>query len=127
MVTGFFPKQKAYIEKEIGTGILKTSDRDFEKEELWHKQMLDGGFKYNEEYNFYFSKDGALMDDTNATLAEYFSNERHLECITNGYEVAVGEASPLGKMCGLKNGIYCKNYLEVIENLEREKETGMQK
>ena len=84
MVTGFFPKQKAYIEKEIGTGILKTSDRDFEKEELWHKQMLDGGFKYNEEFNFYFSKDGALMDDTNATLAEYFSNERHLECITNG-------------------------------------------
>lgn len=127
MVTGFFPKQKYYIYREIGTGIVKTSDRDFETEELWHKQMLDGGFKYNEEFNFYFSKDGALMADTNATLAEFFTIQYYANCISNGYEVSIGEASPLGKMCGLKNGIYCKNYQEVIANLTSEKETGMQR
>ena len=126
MVYGFYPKQKAYINEERVPGhITRTQNRDLKQEEEWHNQLLDAGFAYNEEFDFYYSKDGALMLDTDDSIEKFVSIPRYSECLDRGYEISYGDPTPLGKqLFGCKRALYCKNYQEVINNLIQENQEG---
>ena len=101
MIKGFYPKAKDYIKVETKPGhFLKTQDRNYEQEELWHRQMLDSGFKYDEEYDFYYSEDGALMADTDTSIEEYVAIPKYSKCLDRGYEISYGAPTPLGKQFG---------------------------
>ena len=124
MIKGFFVKQKAYIRKILDNGvIIGTRDRDYEKEEKWHQKMLDAGFQYNEEYNFYYTDEGALMIDQIAPNEDFMTIPVIAECAAAGYEMGYGKASPFGIENGYNTGLYCKNYEEILERYKGERNT----
>ena len=125
MVYGFKPKQKAFINKETVPGhFTRTQERDLEKEDKWHNQLLEAGFSYNEEFDFYYSKDGALMTDTDTSIEEFVAIPRYSECFDRGYEISYGDPTPLGKQMGYQRALYCKNYQEIINNIIKENKSG---
>ena len=125
MVYGFYPKQKAFINKESVPGhFTRTQERDLKKEEEWHNQLLESGFSYNDEFDFYYSEDGALMTDTDTSIEEFVTTPRYSECLERGYEISYGSPTPLGKQFGHQRALYCKNYQEIINSLIQENQTG---
>jgi hypothetical protein len=121
MIKGFFTKQKAYIRKILDNGVvIGTRDRDYAKEEKWHQQMLNAGFQYNEEYDFYYTDEGALMLDQITPTEDYMNIPVIAECSALGYELGYGAASPFGKEGGYSLGLYCKNYEEILEKYKEE-------
>ena len=125
MVYGFYPKQKAFINKESVPGhFTRTQERDLKKEEEWHNQLLESGFAYNEEFDFYYSEDGALMADTDTSIEEYVAIPKYSECLDKGYEISYGAPTPLGKKFGHQRALYCKNYQDIINSLTNENQTA---
>ena len=124
MIYGFYPKQKAFINKESAPGhFTRTQERDLKKEEEWHNQLLESGFAYNEEFDFYYSEDGALMADTDTSIEEFVTIPRYSGCLERGYEISYGSPTPLGKQFGRQRALYCKNYQEIINSLTNENQT----
>ena len=120
MIYGFYPKQKAYVIKEPVPGhYTRTHERDFKQEEEWHKLLLDAGFEYNEEYDFYYSDEGALMSETMEPIENLIKSQKYSECIPRGYEMSYGKPTPLGqRFMGSSRAIYCTNYKQIIDNLK---------
>lgn len=115
MIAGFYPKQKAFISKETVPGHYeKTKERDYATEEKWHNEMLEAGFKYNEEFNFYYTEEGALMIDGMGNIEDYMAMPKYKDC--DSYDVVYGKPTPLGQEFDMDRAIYCKNYEEVVEN-----------
>ena len=103
----------------------KTQDRNYEQEEIWHRQMLDSGFKYNDEFDFYYSEDGALIGDTIVSIESLSEYPGYAECIEFGYEFSYGKPTPFGLNCGNTRAIYCKNYQEIVNKYRITEQTGI--
>ena len=116
MIYGFYPKQKAYINKETVPGhIIRTQERDLKQEQVWHAQLLNAGFKYNEAHDFYYSHDGALMSDSPISIESLLEYPNYSNCRDLGYDIAYGSPTPQGLSRGLQRAIYCRNYQEILE------------
>ena len=115
MIYGFYPKQKAYINKETVPGhFIKTQERDLKQEQVLHAQLLNAGFKYNEAHDFYYSHDGALMSDGPISIESLLEYPNFSKCSSLGYDIAYGSPTPQGLSHGLKRAIYCRNYQDIL-------------
>lgn len=103
----------------------KTQNRNYAQEEIWHKQMLDSGFKYDEEYDFYYSEDGALMGDATVSIESLLEYPKYAECVSHGYEFSYGKPTPFGLSRGNTRAIYCKNYQEIVSKHRTAEQIGI--
>ncbi len=115
MIYGFYPKQKDYVKVETKPGhFLKTQDRNYDQEEIWHRQMINAGFKYNEAHDFYYSEEGALMSDSPISIESLLEYPQYTDCATLGYDISYGKPTPFGLSQGNTRAIYCRNYQDIL-------------
>ena len=125
MIRGFQQKPKFFFDSNINGQVVKSNQRDYEKEDKYHREMLNFGFSYNTTHDFYYSKDGTLMSDSPISIESLLSYPTFLGLDKEGYEIGYGSPTPLGMKEGYNRAIYCKNYEDILER-HRNTEQGRQ-
>ena len=98
MIKGFYPKDN----------------------EIRHIELLNDGFEYNNEYDFYYNEYGALVYEGPCDL-ESFLNIWWVKKLTDlGYEFGYGIPSTMGRMRGHRKSIYCTNYQQIVEKYKKD-------
>ena len=108
---------------------LSESHSEFDKYRKWDV-MRKAGISPYPEYNFYVSNNyGAWMGNIDSRICDLkdlldvyqidldtYVETPYIEFIEDGYELIIGPGVPEtdGKIYG--NGVYCKNWLELLKN-----------